>query len=566
MKLRNGLSAIVIAGMALASSTSQSQVTEAWFRNYDYQNGPDVAVDVATDVYGSVYITGYADSGSLNQGLNIVTVKYDRDGTRKWDRAYNGPAGGDDKAERIHVDALGNVFVLGTSAGNGSGTDFVVIKYDTNGNFTWPESGSFGQWEFHDHAIRTTDTRDETASDLFVDAAGNVYVIGSVVTGQANTDWKVIVFDQDQDNPEVVTLRQGWPVEVDADNAADEGYAIGVDSAGRVVGTGKATVNATNALVSWRTYQWSASGAETWGSPPYRDFPSNPNQKFNRPYDLVIDSDDNIYICGSVDGNNDIGEVDLDMAAVSYTSSGTERWGVILTNNSAGQRMLWHDEALAIGLEFDAACDAKRVFITGYVDQDRNVSTSETDYGAVALNAATGAFELGEWPRVYGRGFDDRALSIAVRGKGNSYITGWSEASSANPDYLTIAYGVSQSSTWIDRWLAIKAGNGDDQGRAVTVHGAGLALVTGQYATSATQIDYGTLLYDPEVEGAAPDTVTVTAGTGSGNVAAFAALDTNRFQLHLIPRRSFPRRSCSRAPYRWARPSLRSDWRRSSRS
>gem|GEM_PF-4003295 len=37
MKLRNGLSSIVIAGMALASSTSQSQVTEAWFRNYDYQ-------------------------------------------------------------------------------------------------------------------------------------------------------------------------------------------------------------------------------------------------------------------------------------------------------------------------------------------------------------------------------------------------------------------------------------------------------------------------------------------------------------------------------------------------
>ncbi|GIV01290.1 MAG: hypothetical protein KatS3mg015_0120 [Fimbriimonadales bacterium] len=46
--------------MALASSTSQSQVTEAWFRNFNYQDGPDVAVDVATDVYGSVYITGHA--------------------------------------------------------------------------------------------------------------------------------------------------------------------------------------------------------------------------------------------------------------------------------------------------------------------------------------------------------------------------------------------------------------------------------------------------------------------------------------------------------------------------
>ncbi len=352
MKLNHAVIAVAIAGMALASSTSQSQVTEAWFRNYDYQGGLDVAVDVATDVYGSVYVTGYGTNTAGN--LDMVTVKYDRDGTFKWFRPYNGPAGGDDKAVRIHVDALGNVIVLGTSDGGNTGTDFVVIKYRSSDGLPIWTSGP----GFHFGAIRTTDTRDETASDLFVDAAGNVYVIGTVVASETDTDWKVIVFDQDQDNPGTVTLRQGWPVEVDADDAADEGKAIGVDSAGRVVGTGKATVNATNALVSWRTYQWSASGAETWGSPPYRDFPSNPNQKFNRPYDLVLDYDDNIYICGSVDGNDDIGEVDLDMAAVSYTSSGTERWGVILTNNSAGQRMLWHDEALAIGLEFDAACDA----------------------------------------------------------------------------------------------------------------------------------------------------------------------------------------------------------------
>ncbi len=60
MKLSHGFTAIVIAGIALASSTSQCQVTEAWFRNFNYQDGPDVAVDVATDVYGSARITGCA--------------------------------------------------------------------------------------------------------------------------------------------------------------------------------------------------------------------------------------------------------------------------------------------------------------------------------------------------------------------------------------------------------------------------------------------------------------------------------------------------------------------------
>ncbi|MEW5884520.1 MAG: hypothetical protein AB1725_09900 [Armatimonadota bacterium] len=58
MKLNHAVIAVAIAGMALASSTSQSQVTEAWFENFDYAGGLDVAVDVATDVYGSVCAIG----------------------------------------------------------------------------------------------------------------------------------------------------------------------------------------------------------------------------------------------------------------------------------------------------------------------------------------------------------------------------------------------------------------------------------------------------------------------------------------------------------------------------
>ncbi len=63
MKLSHGLTAIVIAGIALASSTSQSQVTEAWFENFDYAGGLDVAVDVATDAYGSECAMGCTCGG-----------------------------------------------------------------------------------------------------------------------------------------------------------------------------------------------------------------------------------------------------------------------------------------------------------------------------------------------------------------------------------------------------------------------------------------------------------------------------------------------------------------------
>ncbi len=60
MRTRQMHRIVGLAGVLLAASTSQSQVTESWFHNFNYQDGPDVAVDVATDVYGSVYITGHA--------------------------------------------------------------------------------------------------------------------------------------------------------------------------------------------------------------------------------------------------------------------------------------------------------------------------------------------------------------------------------------------------------------------------------------------------------------------------------------------------------------------------
>ncbi|MEW5883586.1 MAG: hypothetical protein AB1725_05105 [Armatimonadota bacterium] len=477
MKLSHGLTAIVIAGMTLASSTSQSQVTEAWFENFDYAGGLDVAVDVATDVYGSVYVTGYGTNTSGS--LDIVTLKYGRNGGDPiWQKFYDGPANGDDKAVRIHADALGNVFVLGTSAGNGTNRDFVIIKYDTNGDRIWPLQGSFGGYQFHDGAIRTTDTRDEDASDLFVDAAGNVYVIGSVgePLDLGTWNWKVIVFDQDQDNPGTISLRSGWPQEENGPgNIDDYGYAIGVDSVGRVVGSGQVGFgDFDDPIRKWRTIQWLPSG----GTPLWeRDFGTE-SKKLNRPYDLAIDHVDSIYVCGSVDSGEPL-DIDQDQAVQKYGSDGSEPWG---TEGRVLQNTLGNDEAFRIALECDDEKKVVAAIVTGqYVgnQQGRN-------YGTWKLSEAGATV----WLRQYHNVSEDVAKALAVRGRGNTYVTGWSFGGGTNEDYATVMYSQAGQEVWVRRLLNH---SGNDQGRGITVHGAGEALVTGQ-VDLATR-DYGTLKY-----------------------------------------------------------------------
>ena len=114
--------------------------TELWARSYD---GPDHDFDrahaLAIDALGNVYVTGTESGGAMGTGLNIATVKYSGMGEQLWVRTYNGPANGRDEANSAAVDELGNVYVTGFSAGIGTERDYVTVKYNAEGVEQWVE-------------------------------------------------------------------------------------------------------------------------------------------------------------------------------------------------------------------------------------------------------------------------------------------------------------------------------------------------------------------------------------------------------------------------------------------
>jgi uncharacterized delta-60 repeat protein len=111
----------------------------AWLRTYNRQgNGDDVAFTIAIDSLNNIYPSGYSALGSSN--ADIMTLKYSSDGSLLWVRKWGGA--GDDLANSIAIDRFQNVYVAGYTQLPDSSYDAVLIKYYSNGDSVWSRTYS----------------------------------------------------------------------------------------------------------------------------------------------------------------------------------------------------------------------------------------------------------------------------------------------------------------------------------------------------------------------------------------------------------------------------------------
>ncbi len=87
----------------------------------------DGALALAIDRNGNIFVTG--DSMGSGTSLDYITTAYSSAGVPLWTNRYNGPGNGWDSPAALAIDASGNVYITGVSAGDGSGSDFATIKY-----------------------------------------------------------------------------------------------------------------------------------------------------------------------------------------------------------------------------------------------------------------------------------------------------------------------------------------------------------------------------------------------------------------------------------------------------
>jgi uncharacterized delta-60 repeat protein len=137
---------VYVTGLSFGSGTDYDYATikynsngiQQWFARYNGTgNSFDAAYSLTVDVSGNVYVTGVSAVSGTSYDYDYATIKYNSNGDSVWVRRYNGPGNSDDWAFSLAVDGLGNVYVTGGSRGSGIGYDYATIKYNSNGDSVW---------------------------------------------------------------------------------------------------------------------------------------------------------------------------------------------------------------------------------------------------------------------------------------------------------------------------------------------------------------------------------------------------------------------------------------------
>ncbi|MCL5961938.1 MAG: NHL repeat-containing protein, partial [Chloroflexi bacterium] len=160
-----------------------SSGNQLWLARYNGSgNGDDVAKALAVDGQGNVYVTGQSWGGTDTKN-DYATVKYDSNGNQLWLARYNAPGNWYDQANALVLDAQGNVYVTGSSWGDGY--NYATLKYDSNGNQQW--------------VVRYIGPgKSDWATALTVDGQGNVYVTGFSMGATTGFDYTTIKYMQTQ--------------------------------------------------------------------------------------------------------------------------------------------------------------------------------------------------------------------------------------------------------------------------------------------------------------------------------------------------------------------------------
>jgi len=161
-----GSSGTSISHGGYATIKYNSAGTQQWIARYD-NGGDDAAYALVSDGGNGLYVTGVGRGTASPYSYDYLTIRYDAStGDTVWTARYNGSGNGDDYAEAIALDRLGNVYVTGYSIGVSSGDDFATLCYNSSGVQQWVER------------YTTAGNNTDAAIALAVDTLGNVYVAG----------------------------------------------------------------------------------------------------------------------------------------------------------------------------------------------------------------------------------------------------------------------------------------------------------------------------------------------------------------------------------------------------
>jgi catechol 2,3-dioxygenase-like lactoylglutathione lyase family enzyme len=285
----------IVVGVINANGTQQ------WAQRWGGAAGGDDQPEPKTfqvDAEGNIYLAGVTTIGGSS--TDLVVQKWSSTGTLLWSKTYNGPGNLADYGSAAKLDSQGDYVVGGYSIGAGTGYDYVVLKFDANGNQLWASR--------YNGPSTGTDKNDQLR-DLVLDAAGNIIVCGDSASDAAGNlhDFAIVKFDPDG--------AQTWAMRYDGTGqATDIARALAVDAAGNTYVCGPSPGAASGN--DWVVLKLTAEGQAAW---TYRY--NGPASGDDTPQAIALGAASEVYVTGyttSTGSGQDLTVLRLDQT-VTYT-------------------------------------------------------------------------------------------------------------------------------------------------------------------------------------------------------------------------------------------------------
>ena len=139
-------------------------------------------VAIAKDGKDDVYVVGATEVAGPN--IDIKLIKYDSLFNQVWVKTWGGADSLDDEPAYMVIDNSGNLVITGyTTHANGE-VDLLVVKYDKNGNLKWSRT-------VNNYAVAIPHAK---GNSLVADANSNIYAAGQIYNG-SNYDMITVAYD-----------------------------------------------------------------------------------------------------------------------------------------------------------------------------------------------------------------------------------------------------------------------------------------------------------------------------------------------------------------------------------
>jgi len=222
---------------------------------------------MAIDAMGNIYVTGSSNEDSFTD--HYTTIKYDPNGNEIWVAGYSYT---DDEAKAIAIDSLGNICVTGNSIGSNGRPDYATIKYDPNGNELW--------------VVRYNGPGDDGdyANGIVIDSFDNICVTGSSESAAGDMDYATIKYDPN--GSELWVTRYNG-----SNNGNDYGLDLAVDGFDNIYVSGRC--DSLGVGGDYATVKYDPNGNEL-GVARYNGSSNGDDS----PSAVTVDSLGNVYVTG----------------------------------------------------------------------------------------------------------------------------------------------------------------------------------------------------------------------------------------------------------------------------